>query len=123
MESKLDAQVDLKERTRDYAMRVLRLYARLPQSQVALVIGRQLLHCGTSVGATYRVGLRAGSRADFAAKLHVCMSELEESLYWLELLEAAKVFPADKLLGLKNETSELMSTIVSLAKRFKTRRE
>jgi four helix bundle protein len=104
-------------------MRVIRLYSRLPQSQVALVIGRQLLHCGTSVGASYREGLRAGTRPEFAAKLGVCLMELEETLYWLELLEDARVFPAEKLLGLKNETSELMSTMVSITKRFRSKRE
>jgi four helix bundle protein len=123
VESIADAKGDLKERTRDYAMRVIRLYSRLPQSQVAMVIGRQLLHCGTAVGASYRGGLRSATRPEFAAKLIVCLEELEEALYWLELLETARVFPADKLLGLKNETSELMSTIVSITKRFRSKRE
>lgn len=123
METQIDSKGDLKERTRDYAMRVIRLYSRLPQSQVALVIGRQLFQSGTAVGANYRQGLRAGSRAEFAAKLNVCMMELEESLYWLELLEASRVFPADKLLGMKNETTELMATMTGITKRFRSKRE
>jgi four helix bundle protein len=83
------APVDLKIRTRDFALRVIRLYSSLPKSAEAQVIGKQILHSGTSVGANYREGLRARSRSEYAAKLNISLMELEETLYWLELLEAA----------------------------------
>src|SRR5438270_4013686 len=112
---------DLKDRTREYSLRVIRLYSSLPQSPVAQVIGKQLLRSGTSVGANYREGIRARSRSEYAAKLNIALMELEESLYWLELLEGANVFPARKLASLKSETSELSAIFVCLIKRFRPR--
>ncbi len=65
------APVDLKVRTRDFSLRMIRLYASLPKSVEAQVIGKQLLRSGTSVGANYREGLRARSRSEYATKLRV----------------------------------------------------
>src|SRR3954466_44781 len=113
---------DLKDRTREYALRVIRLYSRLPTSPIPQVIGKQLLRCGTSVGANYREGIRARSRVEYAAKLNVALMELEESLYWLELLEGSSVFTAQRLAELKSETSELSAIFVCLIKRFRPRR-
>jgi four helix bundle protein len=113
---------DFKDRTREYALRVIRLYSCVSSTPVAQVIGKQLLRSGTSVGANYREGIRARSRLEYAAKLNVSLMELEESLYWLELLEGAKVFPCDKLMPLKIETSELTAILVSLIKRFRPKR-
>jgi four helix bundle protein len=78
--------VDLRERTKDYALRVIRLFGRLPKDQVSQVIGKQVLRSGTSVGANYREATRARSNAEFVAKLGDSLKELDESLYWLELL-------------------------------------
>src|SRR5260370_9774836 len=80
-------QIDLKVRTRDFALRIVRLYAALPKSTVAQVIGRQVLRSGTSVGANYREGIRARSSIEYATKLNISLMELEETAYWLELLE------------------------------------
>ena len=67
-------------------MRIIQLVERLPRSRTADVIGRQLLRCGTSVGANYRAACRARSSADFIAKIGIVEEEADESGYWLELL-------------------------------------
>jgi len=87
----------LKERTREFALRTVRLYAALPKSTVAQVLGKQLLRAGTSVGAHYREGTRSRSNAEFVSKLGGALQELEESRYWLELLEAERLVPETAL--------------------------
>ena len=82
---------DLKQRTKDYALAVIRLGVTLPKSEVGRVIGRQLLRSGTSVGANTRAAFRGRSKKEFIAKLGIVIEEADESLYWLELLtEKAK---------------------------------
>src|SRR3954454_22357616 len=80
------APEDLRSRTKAWAFRIIRLYAALPKSTEAQVIGKQLLRSGTSVGAHYREGTRARSTAEFISKLETALMELDESLYWIELL-------------------------------------
>ncbi len=113
------APVDLKIRTRDFALRIIRLYSSLPKSAEAQVIGKQVLHSGTSVGANYREGLRARSRSEYATKLNISLMELEETLYWLELLEAA-VLRNTETSSLKAEAGELCAILVTLIKRAKS---
>ena len=110
---------DLKRRTREYALSIIRLFTSLPKTQEAQVLGRQLLRAGTSVGANFRESLRARSRAEHATKLNVGLMELEESLYWLELLEGAGIKNGLPLDQLKKETGELCAIFVSLIKRAK----
>ncbi len=113
------APVDLKIRTRDFALRTIRLYSSLPKSVEAQVIGKQVLRSGTSVGANYREGVRARSRSEYATKLNISLMELEETLYWLELLEAA-VLRNTEVNSLKAEASELCAILVTLIKRAKS---
>jgi four helix bundle protein len=108
---------DLKDRTRAYALRIIPLYGALPRNTEAQVIGKQLLRSGTAVGANYREGLRARSKIEYAAKLNISLMELEETLYWLELLEHAEIISVERLAPLKLETSELCAILVSLIKR------
>jgi four helix bundle protein len=82
---------DLRIRTKEFALRVIRLYSSLPTCIEAQVIGKQLLRSGTSVGAHYREATRARSNAEFISKLEGGMQELEESGYWLELLAEAHI--------------------------------
>ena len=113
------APVDLKIRTRDFALRIVRLYSSLPKFTEAQVIGKQILRSGTSVGANYREGLRARSRSEYATKLNLSLMELEETLYWLELLEAA-VIRNTEVNSLKAEAGELCAILVTLIKRAKS---
>ncbi len=111
--------VDLKIRTRDFALRIIRLYSSLPKSTEAQVIGKQVLRSGTSVGANYREGLRARSRPEYATKLNISLMEVEETLYWLELMEES-VLKNSEVANLKTEAGELCAILVTLIKRAKS---
>ena len=108
---------DLKDRTRNYALRVIRLYGALPKKTESQVIGKQVLRSATAVGANYREGLRARSKAEYATKLNLGLMELEETLYWLELLVHSGMVAAARLAPLEAETRELIAIFVSLIKR------
>lgn len=97
----------LKDRTIAFAINVLRLLDKLPQTAACHVVGRQLAKSATSVGANYRSCCNARSRAEFVAKLGIVVEESEESLYWLGLLIGAQLLPSESVLSLKGEAVEL----------------
>jgi four helix bundle protein len=99
----------LRERTKAYALRVIKLYGALPKTTEAQVIGKQLLRSGTSVGANYREGFRARSDAEMAAKFSICIQELDETAYWIELLIEAGLMTEAQLTPLLSETNELIA--------------
>ena len=107
---------DLRVRTKNYALRIIRLYRALPRSTESEIMGRQLLRSGTSVGAQFREGYRAKSKADFISKLTGSLQELDESLYWLELLGEADVFPVEKPAPFLQETNELLAILTTIIK-------
>jgi four helix bundle protein len=111
--------VNLVDRTRDFALRVIRLCSALPSNRTADVIARQLLRSGTSPGAHFREALRARSKSEYVAKLNGGLMELEETLYWLEIVEGADLMTSKKLEPLKNETTELVAIFVSLIRKWK----
>lgn len=113
---------DIVERTKAFALRVIRLYAALPKNSLAQTLGKQLLRSGTSVGAQCREGRRARSNAEFITKLEIALQELDESGYWLELLIEANVIPERRLKPLQQETSELIAILVTSVRRVKSRR-
>lgn len=110
---------DLRIRTKDFALNIIRMFGELPKSTVALIIGRQILRSGTSVGANYREAHRGRSKAEFIAKCGDSLRELEETSYWLELLADAKVMPAAQLDSLQLECGELTAIFVTILKRAK----
>lgn len=110
---------DLKDRTREYALRIIRLFGALPRTVEAQTMGKQLLRSGTSPGANFREAIRARSRLEYATKLQIGLMELEETLYWLELLGGSGMLPLQKLESLMTETSELIAIFTSLIKRSK----
>lgn len=105
--------VELKSRTMDFALRIIRLYQCLPKTTEAQVMGRQILRSGTSVGAHYREAVRARSDAEFVSKLGGGQQELEETSYWLELLVKSGVFPHERLVPLIKEADELMAILAT----------
>jgi four helix bundle protein len=98
---------DLRERTKQFALRIIRLYRALPRSGDAQVIGKQLLRSGTSVAANYRAACRARSRPEFAARIGIVMEEADESLFWLELISESGMLPTSRLEELLKESREL----------------
>ena len=97
---------ELCERTKQFALRIIRLYVSLPSSTEAQVIGKQLLRSGTSVAANYREARRGRSRTEVRAKLGIVEQELDESMLWLELLSESGIFPNERLGPLLTETDE-----------------
>jgi four helix bundle protein len=81
----------LRERTRQFAIRIIRLFRALPEKADAQIVGKQLLRCGTSVAANYRAVCRARSKAEFIARLGVVAEEADESVFWLEMIEESKM--------------------------------
>jgi four helix bundle protein len=113
---------ELKKRTKAFALSVIRLVESLPRGRTADVIGRQLLHSGTSVGANYRSACRAKSTADFISKMGTVEEETDESLYWMELLIETDIVESVKLESLMNEANELLAITVSSIKTAKKKR-
>jgi four helix bundle protein len=119
----MNAPRDLRARTKDYALRVIRLYRALPRRDgVADVLGKQLLRSATSVAAHYREACRAKSNLDFISKLEGAQQELDESELWLELLADSEVIKSALVQPLRQETNELIAIFVTMTKNVKTRR-
>jgi four helix bundle protein len=104
---------ELKLRTKKFALYIIKFVESLPKGKTAEIIGRQLLRSGTSVGANYRAACRARSSADFIAKMGIVEEELDESIYWLELLVDSGIVPFDKIALLTKEADELLAIVVS----------
>ena len=113
---------DLKQRTKEFAVRVIKLYASLPKSTAAQVLGKQILRSGTSVGAQYRESQYAKSDADLISKLEGSLQELEKTEYWLELIEEMHFFSLAQLEPLRIETGELRAIFITIVKKVKSRK-
>jgi four helix bundle protein len=111
---------DLKERTKRFALDVIRLCSALPAKAEFRVIGNQLMRAGTSVGANYRSACRSKSRADFINKLSIVEEEADESEYWLELVENLSSTNHAELSRLKSEASQLVAIMVQSKKTART---
>ena len=105
-----------KDRTKQLALRVIRMVATLPQGYTAEVIGKQLLRSATSIGANYRAACRGKSTADVIAKLGIVEEEADETIYWMELLIDAELVSATKMASLIAETHEIVAMTVALIK-------
>src|SRR4030065_2666409 len=103
---------NLKERTKQFALRIIRLVESLPKGRTSDVIGRQLLRSGTSVAANYRAACRARSTAEFISKMGLVEEEADESIFWMELLVDAKIMEKKLLSDLMNEAGELLAIFV-----------
>ena len=116
-----DANAELLDRTKEFALRAIEVFRALPHEEVARVLGKRLLRSATSVGAQYREAQRAKSCPDFISKIEGASQELEETRYWLELLAEASVLPAKRLVPLHEEATELIAIFVTIARRTKRR--
>ena len=114
---------ELKARTKEFALRVIKLVAALPKNVEGRAIANQLMRSGTSVAANYRSACRARSRIEFVAKLGIVLEEADESLLWLELIVAAKLLPPPRVERLLNEANELVAIMAASRKSAMTGRK
>src|SRR5262245_36577327 len=104
---------EFKRRTKQFALRVIRLCDSLPGKPAARVIGSQLLRAGTAVGANYRAACRARSPAEFCAKMGIVEEEADETAYWMELLIEASLVKQELLSNLLQEADEIVAMVVA----------
>jgi four helix bundle protein len=100
---------ELRERTKQFALRIVKLFQSLPKTDEARVLGKQVLRSGTAVAANYRAVGRARSKAEFVAKMGVVVEEADETVFWLELLAEAGIVAPTRLESLLTEAKELVA--------------
>jgi four helix bundle protein len=103
----------LRDRTKAFALRVIRLFRSLPYKTDTRVLGKQLLRCGTSVAANYRAVCRARSKAEFVARMGIAAEEADEAVLWLELLTESGIVRAEMTEGLLKEARELAAILTA----------
>lgn len=99
----------LKQRTKQFALDVIRLFRSLPKTEEARVIGRQLLKSATSVAANYRATRRARTKAEFLAKLGIVVEEADETVFWIELLKESHIVDQNSIHPLEDESNQLLA--------------
>jgi four helix bundle protein len=107
---------ELKARTKQFALRVMKLVGALPRTVVGRVVGGQLVRCGTSVGADYRAACRAWSKAEFNGKLGTVAEEADETCFWLELIIEGVLLPQKRVAALLEESDVLTAIFTSAVK-------
>ena len=112
---------ELKIRTKDFALRVIKLVSELPKTVEGRAIANQIVRSGTSVTANYRATCRARSRTEFVAKVGIVLEEADETLLWLELIVAAKLLPRRRVEPLLKEADELVAIMAASRKSALTR--
>ena len=110
---------ELRERTKLFGLRIVKMLVAWPKSDEARVLGTQVLRSGTSVGANYREAHRARSKAEFISKVGDCLKELDETAYWLELLTESGIVKPTKLAALQDETNQLLAILTTISKNTK----
>ena len=99
---------ELRQRTKRFALRIIKLFRALPKTEDARILGRQILRSGTGVAANYRSACKARSRADFISKIGITVEEADETAFWLELLADAGIVSRARLKDLWSEADELV---------------
>lgn len=113
---------ELKQRTKDFSLRVMKVVGALPNNMLGRAIGGQLIRSGTSVGANCRSAYCGRSKAEFIAKLGVVLEEADESAFWLELIMDGKLLPETRILSLHQEAIELVAIFTTSIKTLKSRK-
>lgn len=108
----------MEKRTREFAVRIIRLSAKLPNTTEGKVIKNQITKSGTSIGANYREANRSRSKADFRNKIRICESEASETQYWLEVVVEANWLSKEEVKTEYEECSELLAIFTSIGKRL-----
>lgn len=115
-----DEPPELRDRTKHFALRVIKMFTALPKTEEARVLGRQVLRSGTSVGANYREAHRARSKPEFVSKIGDCLKELDETAYWLELLDESAIVPSARLAAMRDECDQLLAIFTTISKKAKS---
>jgi len=115
----LEFSKQLEERTKKFAIRIIKLSIAIPDYPESRVIKNQITKSGTSIGANYREANRSRSRADFRNKIKICESEASETKYWLEIIAELKWIEIKKIGELMKEANELLAIFTSIEKKLK----
>jgi four helix bundle protein len=107
---------ELKKRTKQFALMIMKLVEDLPNTKAGYTIGNQIIRSGTSVAANYRSACRARSNADFISKITIVEEECDETLFWLELITEANLLKKEKLQDILNEADELTAIFTASGK-------
>ncbi len=115
----------LRDRTKHFAIRIVKMFKALPHTAEAQIIGKQVLRSGTAVAANYRAACRSRSRMEFVSKMAVVVEEADETVFWLELLVESGIVPARKMRDLLDEANQLLAIFASAHRtsRSRNRRE
>ncbi len=108
---------DIEERTFKFAVRIVKMVRAVPQSPSNTVMVRQVVRCGTGIGANVEEAQGSHSRKDFARRMNIARAEAREALYWLRLLRATEILPPQRLEALINEADELVRILTTIVKR------
>jgi four helix bundle protein len=119
MKDEKSTPFELRDRTKIFGLRIVKMFVALPKTDEARVLGKQALRSGTSVGANYREAHRSRSKAEFIAKVGDCLKELDETAYWLELLTESAIVKPAKIAPLQDETNQLLAILTTISKNTK----
>ena len=110
---------DLKDRTKQFTLAVIRLLSNNSKDFVTEILFKQLIRSSTSVAANYRAACRAKSKNDFIYKMSIVLEESDESMFWLELIESIGIYPFDKTQPLISESNQLTAIFVTILRSAK----
>ena len=108
-----ESNIDLKNRTKAFAIRIIKLCRKLPDTTESRIIGKQILRSGTSIAANYRAACRARSDNEFVSKLNIVIEETDETMFWLEIISETGIIAADLLKDLYSENEEILKIMVA----------
>jgi four helix bundle protein len=114
-------KTELEERTKKFAVQVVKTVAAFPKTSEGQIIGRQLLRAGTSIGANYREANRAESKNDFVHKIGVAEKEAAETIYWLEICRDSGIGSEKQIAGLLDESGQLLAILITIGRKAKTK--
>jgi four helix bundle protein len=116
----LDKHQELRKRTKDFALRIMRMCRTIPSTRESNIINNQILRSATGVAANYRAVGLARSKAEFISKLGIVIEEADETVFWLELLSDSGIIPAPKLRAMMAEGNELVAIFLASTKTAKS---
>ena len=119
IEGKFEYREQLKQRTKLFALRVVKLFQSLPRTVESQIIGKQLLRSATSVAANYRAACRARSNPEYYSKISIVIEEADETMFWLEMLWESGIIKQELLGSLYSENEEILKIMVSSRKNSK----